>query len=650
MKQGGWMVVCRFLAVLFLSSMLLLLRWQGNTSAEALRVGVVREPGCLMLDDKGYYSGYTYEYMQTLAEYGNWTFVYIEGSWQKNLERLQHGEIDLLPGVGDTAKNREQMVLSRLPMGRRHIEGDSPEVQLAYLGISKEAVGLQQAVNAAQNEMEWMDPDLQYRLYKKYYWNESNDYSLVLTPEERSYLQQKKKLVAVGTPGQRPHSYFKDGAYHGNIAEIMQRIAEDLGIEIEFIQTTNNEESFALLAEGKADIITELYNDYNWGKQHHLQLSTPYMEVNYVSMMQRGTILPEKPRVALARGHFYPQAFVSKLYPPEQCVYFNTLEDCLQAVRDGKADITFMKASIAQYSIWQGGYSDLMTGGDIAFSHTISIGISDKEDPMLLHIINKEIHYMDPDFIEHIADKSLLDSRQTTGFRALLYAYPLQFFAGSLLLGLSIILFLLYFMQIRRHHTQRIRYLAYADPETGLHNRSWFEQEVPGILERFSEERRMGQLVLVTIGISRMDILIESYGRKFVIEQLRRIASSLLRTHPWVLETAVTSYAGQLTLLCCMPEQGIFRVILKKMMQEYAPIRYGELKVRLHLKAGICSIPAMEVPLQQLMSCADTACGELYGTTRHVQIFDERLQKRLVMHQQIEGHMENALKQKEFEV
>ena len=74
-----------------------------------------------------------------------------------------------------------------------------------------------------------------------------------------------------------------------------------------------------------------------------------------------------------------------------------------------------------------------------------------------------------------------------------------------------------------------------------------------------------------------------------------------------ILKDPYMTYAGQLTLLCCMPEQGIFRVILKKMMQEYAPIRYGELKVRLHLKAGICSIPAMEVPLQQLMSCADTA-------------------------------------------
>lgn len=35
-------------------------------------VGFVREEGYLTIDQKGYYSGYAYEYLQTLSQYGSW--------------------------------------------------------------------------------------------------------------------------------------------------------------------------------------------------------------------------------------------------------------------------------------------------------------------------------------------------------------------------------------------------------------------------------------------------------------------------------------------------------------------------------------------------------------------------------------------------
>ena len=114
-------------------------------------------------------------------------------------------------------------------------------------------------------------------------------------------------------------------------------MADDLNIEIEFIETKDNEESFRFLQEGKAEIIAEFYADYNWGKKHNLLLSTPYMTLNYVMVRSRGRRVSEKPTVAVARGHFYPLAFVLKRYDEEQLAYYDTMEACLAAVSRGDA-------------------------------------------------------------------------------------------------------------------------------------------------------------------------------------------------------------------------------------------------------------------------------------------------------------------------
>ncbi|MBR2215810.1 MAG: EAL domain-containing protein [Selenomonadaceae bacterium] len=98
----------------------------GLSSATAapqhLRVGYIPGTGFWTEDIPGHVSGYGYEYMQFLSRYGDWEFEYVPSrTWQESNEKLQSGEIDILPAMpGDykTLNNvvRTDHVVGRLPM------------------------------------------------------------------------------------------------------------------------------------------------------------------------------------------------------------------------------------------------------------------------------------------------------------------------------------------------------------------------------------------------------------------------------------------------------------------------------------------------------------------------------------------------------
>lgn len=63
-------------------------------------------------------SGYGYEYEQAVAAYTGWKYEYVKGDWTELLEMLQNGEIDLMSAVSYTDERAENMLFSKLEMGK----------------------------------------------------------------------------------------------------------------------------------------------------------------------------------------------------------------------------------------------------------------------------------------------------------------------------------------------------------------------------------------------------------------------------------------------------------------------------------------------------------------------------------------------------
>jgi len=90
---------------------------EGSAQRRTVRVGLPEQQSA---DDSGRDSRkviYDEEYLQAIAEYANWDFIYVRAAWDDCLNMLQDGAIDVLMGVAKTEERSALYDYSNEPMG-----------------------------------------------------------------------------------------------------------------------------------------------------------------------------------------------------------------------------------------------------------------------------------------------------------------------------------------------------------------------------------------------------------------------------------------------------------------------------------------------------------------------------------------------------
>lgn len=87
----------------------------GENVSKTVRVGWYETP-FNQTDRFGRRSGYGYEYQQKIAAYTGWNYEYVTGSWAECYQMLLDGE-DLMSDISYTEERAENMLFTTLPMG-----------------------------------------------------------------------------------------------------------------------------------------------------------------------------------------------------------------------------------------------------------------------------------------------------------------------------------------------------------------------------------------------------------------------------------------------------------------------------------------------------------------------------------------------------
>lgn len=91
--------------VFFMSFMSLPLNVNAEDEKKTIRIGYPIQEGLTEIDENGNYSGYTYEYLEEIAQYTNWEYEFvlidkdINESLTEMMDMLEKGEIDLMGGM-----------------------------------------------------------------------------------------------------------------------------------------------------------------------------------------------------------------------------------------------------------------------------------------------------------------------------------------------------------------------------------------------------------------------------------------------------------------------------------------------------------------------------------------------------------------------
>lgn len=151
-------------AALFLPLVFLFLSVPGAHAAEAappvIRVAFPSQPGLTGIDESGAYSGYTYEYLEEIAQYTGWEyeFVQVPGNPDTQLatltDMLRAGEIDLMGGLLYTEPLGGALSFSSYSYGTAETVLLSPLASTQIIAInSQQEQVLRVAVRASQDDL-----------------------------------------------------------------------------------------------------------------------------------------------------------------------------------------------------------------------------------------------------------------------------------------------------------------------------------------------------------------------------------------------------------------------------------------------------------------------------------------------------------------
>ncbi|WP_319521677.1 PAS domain S-box protein [uncultured Desulfosarcina sp.] len=85
-------------------------------SARVIKVGVYENSPKVFTAESGQAAGIFIEIIETIAEKEKWELKYIHGSWGEGLDRLEIGEIDLMPDVAHTADRENIFDFHKIPV------------------------------------------------------------------------------------------------------------------------------------------------------------------------------------------------------------------------------------------------------------------------------------------------------------------------------------------------------------------------------------------------------------------------------------------------------------------------------------------------------------------------------------------------------
>lgn len=224
------------------------------------------------------------------------------------------------------------------------------------------------------------------------------------TEEERAYIAQAKPLKVGYVRDRRPVSFCDgNGELAGISRPIFDRIAKISGLTFQYVELPEGQVTYDYLLQEGFDLVTGV--EYNSENQHArgILISDPYLSSRKVIVAKEGlNFASDAPlTVAISTGSQTIKKVLSGQYPNFRFTDYPTMEACLDAVKNGEADLLIQNQYVTEYWLYKPIYNDLMVipvmemGDQLCFSAVTPL-IEDsspewREKEILISVINKSI-------------------------------------------------------------------------------------------------------------------------------------------------------------------------------------------------------------------------------------------------------------------
>lgn len=346
-------------------------------------------------------------------------------SEEEMVKRLRQGDVDVILAK-DTALPAENLKI---------IAQFSP--QPCYFATTKGNREIVNGLDGAFSLISKNNPYFATNLWNKYFALPGT--GVYFSGEEKKYLEEVGPLKAVIMGGRPPIQYIDrtTGQYRGVSMNVLDYIAQETGLTFDTVMTDSFEEYARLMQSGEAALavgVTDSLFQYDW---QECRMTMPFL-VAPISIVLTDGLNPgdiDGKRLAMQEGTRYNGKYRGKV------AYYETGEECLNAVHEGKADYCYANTWSVQYYISNPDCRNLIAvPQDEEWATQFCIGVIDPSDELLPGILNK--------VLQDFSEKNLLAGylyenayrQETVTLGTYLKANPMEAFLLCTLFLLAVIM------------------------------------------------------------------------------------------------------------------------------------------------------------------------------------------------------------------
>ena len=278
-----------------------------------------------------------------------------DGSYQKKflekwLDSNQlHAETVVCKGYDEIIKKQDADELDAFVIPALSVDSDfiaiaNIGVSDCYFGVSKSRPDLLKELNSALEEINNTETDFSSKLYARYEGKAAINYALNM--EEKQWLAAHENTIRVGyLKDNLPFCGEEDGKLTGILGTVLETVQKKYEITIKAVPCSTGIQMNEALQAGEIDIAGPIIQDFYTQEQFQVVLTDKIFDITPVVIYKGNDYSSSLSAIAATETSLYSELMVSLLFPDAEIKQYDTQEECLEAVANGKVGATVIPSS-----------------------------------------------------------------------------------------------------------------------------------------------------------------------------------------------------------------------------------------------------------------------------------------------------------------
>ncbi|MDE6590004.1 MAG: transporter substrate-binding domain-containing protein, partial [Oscillospiraceae bacterium] len=293
---------------------------------------------------------------------------------------LAAGEIDAMVHTFMEVKEGQRLIGRFAPR---------PFYYISYQGNDE----VMRELNYAISDMKMNEPGLEAQLMNRFYHSRL-DKSIVFTTDEKEFIANSGPIVVGYFDGYYPFVYEEDGDCRGLTRELLENAAGVAGLSIQWQKVEDPRHASEALVDGTIDVMSYCVHTEEEADENLLSQLNEYATIPLVLVMGKNQEASSIQSLAVV-DYLSGGALQAVGEDDLKLVVFDRQQDCLDAVRAGKADAALCDGYLAEYQLSADmRYHSLEIRSVLNKEHVVSMAVRD-EDTLLASILNKTLMTVD---------------------------------------------------------------------------------------------------------------------------------------------------------------------------------------------------------------------------------------------------------------